>query len=244
MDYACQLPAQYDLYIRVARRLLVAFSQLTRLVDQDIAQGWFNIMTSQSSSSGSTPAVPGGATPEQLETAFDNSIWYLISLWPAMRAALENNWGGPDSSDKRDWFAGAVSDLLASHPDEGQEYLEDFLVQVMGDEFECNVEDESEAAVAGDILKVRSRLLAERNLQAAQEVEQRWRNRGSMKHDKVVVQEIDQDADEEEFEGFGDDDEMEDAPPLVSVQRAPKEKVIPEVDDDGFTKVVGKKRTG
>lgn len=161
-----------------------------------------------------------------------------------MRAALENNWGGPDSSDKRDWFAGAVSDLLTSHPDEGQEYLEDFLVQVMGDEFECNVEDESEAAVAGDILKVRSRLVAERNLQAAQEVEQRWRNRGSMKHDKVVVQEIDQDADEEEFEGFGDDDEMEDAPPLVSVQRAPKEKVIPEVDDDGFTKVVGKKRTG
>jgi pre-rRNA-processing protein TSR2 len=34
---------------------------------------------------------------------------------------------------------------------------------------------------------------------------------------------------------------MDEAPALV---RAPKEKVIPEVDDDGFQKVVGKKRTG
>ena len=166
-----------------------------------------------------------------------------------MRAALENSWGGPDSSDKRDWFAGAVSEYLASQntTPADQESLEDMLVQIMGDEFECNVEDESESAVAGDILKVRQRLFVEeRTLVAAQEVEQRWRSRGSMKHEKLVVQEVNQDVDgdgEEDYEFVdGDGDEvMDEAPALV---RAPKEKVIPEVDDDGFQKVVGKKRTG
>jgi pre-rRNA-processing protein TSR2 len=209
----------------------------------------FDIMASQqsSSSTGPTPIPQNtGYTQQELEIAFDHSIWYLISLWPAMRAALENSWGGPDSSDKRNWFAGAVSEYLNdAKTDVQQEDLEDMLVQIMGDEFECNVEDESESAVAGDILKVRQRLFVEeRTLVASQEVEQRWRNRGSMKHEKLVVQEVNQDVDREEDYEFVDgdgDEEMDEAPALV---RAPKEKVIPEVDDDGFQKVVGKKRTG
>lgn len=166
-----------------------------------------------------------------------------------MRAALDNSWGGPDSSDKRDWFAGAVSEYLATpNLDIQQENLEDMLVQIMGDEFECNVEDESESAVAGDILQVRQRLLVEeRTLVAAQELEQRWRNRGGMKSDRVVVQEVNQDVDVQEDDEFVDgdgDEEMDEVPVLVNMQRAPREKAIPEVDDDGFQKVVGKKRTG
>lgn len=203
-------------------------------------------MASPPASSGPQAVASGSATVEQLQTAFDNSIWYLLSLWQPLHIAVQNAWGGPDSADKRDWFAGAVSDLLTTRPETDQEDLELFLLQIMGDEFECNVEDESEVAVAGDILKVRSRMMETRSLQAALDVEQRWKNRGSMKTDKVVVQEVNQDADEEEFEGFDDDEdmEMEEAPVLVSAPKVPKEKPIPEVDDDGFTKVSGKKRTG
>lgn len=201
-------------------------------------------MTSLPASSGTQAVASGPATVEQLQTAFDNSIWYLLSLWQPLHIAVQNAWGGPDSADKRDWFAGAVSDLLTTRPETDQEDLELFLLQIMGDEFECNVEDESEVVVAGDILKVRSRMMETRSLQAAVEVEQRWKNRGNMKTDKVVVQEVNQDADEEEFEGFDDDEDMDEAPALVSAPKVPKEKPIPEVDDDGFTKVSGKKRTG
>ncbi|PPJ60637.1 hypothetical protein CBER1_03668 [Cercospora berteroae] len=201
-------------------------------------------MNSLPASSGPQAVAPGSATVEQLQTAFDNSIWYLLSLWQPLHIAVQNAWGGPDSADKRDWFAGAVSDLLTTRPETDQEDLELFLLQIMGDEFECNVEDESEVVVAGDILKVRSRMMETRSLQAAVEVEQRWKNRGNMKTDKVVVQEVNQDADEEEFEGFDDDEDMDEAPALVSGPKEPKEKPIPEVDDDGFIKVSGKKRTG
>lgn len=204
-------------------------------------------MASQASSNGPTPVTQqNAATVEELQTAFDFSIWYLLSLWQPLHIALQNGWGGPDSADKRDWFAGAVSDLLTTRPDTDQEDLEEFLLQIMGDEFECNVEDESEMVVAGDILKVRQRMMETRTLDAAKEVEARWKNRGAMKSDKIVVQEVNQDAEDEgEFEGFEDDGDMDEAPALVqSASKAPKEKTIPEVDDDGFTKVAGKKRTG
>lgn len=130
------------------------------------------------------------------------------------------------------------------------EDLECILLQIMQDEFDCNVEDESEVAVARDILVVRKRMLEEKTLEAARGVEERWRNRGMMKG-SVAVKEIepeegDDDGDDDDGEEWGgiavgeDDVEMGDAPQLVPAQ--PKEKPIPEVDDDGFTKVIGKKK--
>jgi pre-rRNA-processing protein TSR2 len=48
------------------------------------------------------------------------------------------------------------------------------------------------------------------------------------------------DEDQETDDEASDDDvDMGDAPALV---RAPREKAEPEIDEDGFTKVVGKKR--
>lgn len=183
------------------------------------------------------------ATPEQLQSAFDNSVWYLLALWHPLHIAVSSSWGGPSSSDKRDWFAGAISDLLTTRPDTDAEDLECFLLQIMQDEFDCNVEDESEVTVARDILGVRKRMMEERTVEAAREVEDRWRNRGNMKTDisvRVVEEEgewegIEEDDDEDE------DDEVDDAPQLVPAA-APKGKVAREIDDDGFQKVVSKKK--
>lgn len=110
------------------------------------------------------PTAPGGGvplppTPAQLQTAFDSGIWYALSLWPALHVAVQNSWGGPDSSEKRDWFAGAVSDLFAGRQDTDAEDLEAFLLQIMQDEFDCNVEDETEGEVARTILVLRKTLL-------------------------------------------------------------------------------------
>ena len=41
----------------------------------------------------------------------------VLSNWSALCLAVQNSWGGPESAEKRDWFAGAVSDLIASKPD-------------------------------------------------------------------------------------------------------------------------------
>ncbi|KAK4893890.1 rRNA accumulation-related protein [Elasticomyces elasticus] len=191
-------------------------------------------------------AAPGG---ERLQQAFDHGIWFALSLWPALHVATANSWGGPESTDKRDWFAGAVSDLFSSRPDTDSEELEIFLLQIMQDEFDCNVEDESEVEVTRTILGLRKSLKGEAGddrMAAFRELERRWKNRGQMKYQVDVIDNEAEEVDDEEWNGFDDDGDVdmtaaEEAVPNL-VPAIKKEKVEPEVDDDGFTKVIGKKK--
>lgn len=184
--------------------------------------------------------MPLPPSDETLQTAFDNGIWYALSLWPTLHVAVSNGWGGPDSADKKDWFAGAVSDLFNSRSDTDQDDLEMFLLQIMQDEFDVNVEDESEVEIAGSILALK-KSLNDRDMSYAQDLERRWKNRGKLRTD-VKVTEHNQEVDDDEFDGFDEDGDvdMDDNPPQV-VPVKPKEKAQPEVDDDGFTKVVSRK---
>ena len=209
-------------------------------------------MASQATSAGQSAAPGGGVqlppTSEKLRQAFDNGIWYLLSLWPALHVAVQDGWGGPDSKDKKDWFAGAVSDLFLQRPDTDHDDLILFLLQVMQDEFECNVEDDSEEEVVRGILGLRKRLFEDQDLNAFSELETRWKNRGQM---KANIQIIDNEVDDDDDEEWDDEDEDEDGdinmeaadaivPNLVPALK--KEKPEPEVDEEGFTKVVGKKK--
>nr|POE62535.1 pre-rrna-processing protein tsr2 [Quercus suber] len=193
------------------------------------------------------------SSPAQLQTAFDNGIWYALSLWAPLHIAIQNQWGGPDSSDKRDWFAGAVSELMIGDPQTDGEDLEQFMLQIMVDEFETNVEDESEVEVARTVLRLRNSLLGDPaetvveggDMKVYEELVRRWQNRGSMKTDvqvRVVDQEVEGGDETQQWDGIAEDEdeEMGEAPPLVPV--VPREKPPPEVDEDGFQKVVGKKR--
>lgn len=188
-------------------------------------------------------------TPAQLQTTLDNGIWYALSLWPALHLACQNNWGGEATLDKKDWFAGHLSELLTQRPDTDEDDLAEVLCQVMGDEFDCNVEDESETEVARTIMRLRKSLVEERSLEVGRELERRWRNRGQMKMNIQVVdnEAEEEDDDEEEWNGFADGDgdvDMdvgEDAVPSL-VPAVVREKVVPEVDEDGFTKVPSKKK--
>lgn len=154
---------------------------------------------------------------------------------------MQNNWGGPSSSDKRDWFAGAIVELFESRPDTDLEDVETVLLQVMLDEFEVNVDDDSGFDVAEQIMRIRKD--CERgNFTEVGELRERWSRKGgkAVKFEKVERgeedEETDWDSDDlEETEDEEGDVEMDDAPP-------PKDKPAPEVDDDGFTKVVNKKK--
>jgi pre-rRNA-processing protein TSR2 len=188
------------------------------------------------------------STPEQLQQAFELSVWYTLSLWPALHVAVQDHWGGADSSDKRDWFAGAVADLLRTQPATDHDDLVVFLLQVMQDEFDCNVEDDSEEEIARGLLEVRRRVFEESDVGVLGGLEARWRNRGQIKTNIQIVENDQEVGDDEEW---GDEVEDEDGdinmtaaedivPDLVPALR--KEKAEPEVDEDGFTKVVGKKK--
>jgi pre-rRNA-processing protein TSR2 len=136
-----------------------------------------------------------------------------------------------------------VSDLLASNPATDQEDVEVMLLQVLEDEFGVRVEDETEVGVARDIMALK-REVHDGNFATVDALKQRWeRTKGrEVSTGSVQVKEVEQEGEWDSVDEETDDDEddvMRDAPVAAA---PPRERPAPQVDEDGFTKVVGKKR--
>lgn len=184
------------------------------------------------------------ASPEQIASKLDLSISLSLHLWPALSLAVSNNWGGPSSSDKRDWLAGVLSDLFLSDPETDAVDVEEVLLQVMQDEFDVVVDDGSAGDTAERILELRADCL-KGEFGAVQALYERWeKSKGKAVVGFTAGKEEDQETDGESEDGDdgeeweGMDVDMQDAPAPVQ----PREKEMPVIDEDGFTKVVGKKR--
>lgn len=130
--------------------------------------------------------------------------------------------------------------MFTNNPATDAEDVEEVLDQVMGDEFEVQLEDGSEIAVAAAIIKIKDEI-SNGNFTT---VDSMWETFNRKKTAKVKAVRVgpssdSEDSVDEESDGGEDgDDEMADAP----APRKPREKPVPEVDDDGFTKVVGRRR--
>lgn len=176
-----------------------------------------------------------------------------MAQWPALSSAVANNWGGPNSADKRDWFVGAVSELFDNDTCANPENLEieqldveDRLLQIMQDEFDVNLEDESEIMVAEDIMRLRKQVMERGDLSMVEELRMRHEKKGGAIAKGMVEQkngsndsDDDDDDDDASTDDASQDVDMTDAPQLVA-QRAPRQ--APVIDDDGFETVVSRKR--
>lgn len=184
----------------------------------------------------------GAVTPETCQAHFELGITLSLFLWPSLSLAVTNNWGGPDSSEKREWFAQETINLIKENPEEDVEWIETFLLQVMLDEFEVNVDDESGYEVADQIMRLRKNC-AKGDFAEVQDMKRRWDSKGGKQDVGKMFEKRERSEEEDETDGSEDDDEdedvdMDEAPPLVRT----REPVVPEVDEDGFTKVTKKKR--
>lgn len=172
------------------------------------------------------------------QAKFELGVTLILHSWPALTVAVKEEWGGPDSADKRDWFAGVIVDLFHTNPLTDAEDLEDFLAQVMEDEFELVLDDESEVQTASQIMAIRKQC-GKGEFATVDQMYEQWKVK---KDAKVQISRAGPGSDDEgdsvdeESEEDDEDVEMGDAP------AQPKEKPPPEIDEDGFTKVVGKKR--
>lgn len=203
-------------------------------------------------------------TPPRTETRqsnFEQGIALALHLWPDLSLAVTNELGGPDSADKRDWLAGAVSELFppfapaptsnntssnsnnansSKADDIDNLYIQEFLQGVMEDEFELLLEegDPSLWRVAEQIIRVR-RGCAEGNFDGVEALRKKWgENKGKGLEQFKRGEDQDQDTDWDSDEEGGADVDMDEAPALV---REPRERAPPEVDEDGFTKVTRKR---
>jgi pre-rRNA-processing protein TSR2 len=188
-------------------------------------------------------------TPAQIAAKIDLLISVTLHNWPNLTIAIQHD---PDSAlakDKRDFLAGAISDLLSSNQISEAEDLEDVLVQFLYDEFEITVDDKdySPWEASQRIMTGREKILQGDFSQVDQWYEE-WVEKQRTGSGRFAVQRVDDDEaqetdwDEEDGEDEGErkDVEMDEAPQLV--EKPKREKLEPEVDEDGFTKVAGRRK--
>ncbi|SNX85870.1 related to TSR2 - protein with a potential role in pre-rRNA processing [Melanopsichium pennsylvanicum] len=218
------------------------------------------------SAQASTSVVENAPTPQQL--LFAKSIYFTFELWPAMRLAVSEQWGGPDSADKRDFLLSHLCDQYgnpgsAFEPD--LDDLADILEGYMIDEYEARLEDGSPDWVAGRIVGLHRVIFSPNNdLASAQaavaELEKAYEE---LKGKKATVQQGVNQDDEVEAHSSEDED-MRDARIMaqqhggvteadrqgarVGLEQdqaratAPREPQQPIIDDDGFETVVSRRR--
>lgn len=179
---------------------------------------------------------------------------------------MQSHWGGGDSEDKRDWFAGAIVDLFpdlskprptaaqqqqaqadgAPLDEEPEQFdVESVLIQVMQDEFEVSVDDDSTLETAETIMRVRGECLRGK-FQEVEALRRRWEAKRGSKVEGLFTKAEDQD-DDTDWDTDSDDEDDEDEDGDVGMggsdpAPAPKTKEPPQVDEDGFTTVARKKR--
>ena len=134
---------------------------------------------------------------------------------------------------------------MADTPDADVEYLEEFMIGVLNDNFDVHVDDGSAEEIAAKIIGLR-KLTLQGDFALVNEMYTKWQERQAKGGDKRIAvkqleggddQETDWDSDSGSEES--EDVEMEEAPQLAQI---PRNKIVPKVDEEGFTEVVSKKR--
>ena len=187
-------------------------------------------------SSVTSPPPPTTPAPNPTLVLFARGVIARLELWPALRIAVEQGWGGPDSLAKRRWLASELVDAFDPEPQDA-DYVALMLAQVLEDEFGASIEDGSVEAVAADVVGLWG---------AGEDTVREWERkaegaRGKRVDVREVVDEGGDGEDEEEWEDEGDEDGDEDeAPQLLGEASDPQQrpsKTEPVVDEDGFTLV-------
>ena len=190
------------------------------------------------SSSGATqPQQPQPQPPDPTLVLFARGVIARLEVWPALRVAVEQGWGGPSSREKRRWLASEIVDAFDTDTDTDNtnrvdapssasasarthakehkttttrpdaEYVSMVLAQALEDEFDASFEDGSVEAVAADVVALWG---------AGEDVVREWERRAEVGRGVKVdvrVQEVADDEDEDEWEdeesGEDDDDDVD-----------------------------------
>ncbi|KAM9181157.1 pre-rRNA-processing protein TSR2 homolog isoform 4-T4 [Dugong dugon] len=83
-----------------------------------------------------------GAT-EDSSALFGAGVRAALEAWPALQIAVENGFGGVHSQEKAEWLGGAVEEYFIRNADLELDEVEDFLGELMTNEFDTVVEDGS-----------------------------------------------------------------------------------------------------
>jgi len=207
-------------------------------------------------------------TPHPHTVLFARGTLARLALWPALRLAVHVAWGGPASTEKQRWLAGVLVDQFepfivapptpvptpsrtgsvgsvgsgsgSAPPPPDDVYVEELLLQIMADEFDVALEDDSAVAVAKDIVKLFEAVRAGDETFVKELEAQADKVKGKVpKYEMGVGSESESGSEWEDEEGE-EESEGEPVPQLLN-HSEPRTRES-QVDEDGFTTVKKKGR--
>lgn len=201
-----------------------------------------------------TDALPTAASnpaPSKEQLQFARAVYIIFHLWPAMRHAVAEAWGGADSRAKMEYLLSYICDEYGdlgekTRPD--MDDLADLFEDYLGEEFECRLEDDSAAWAGAHIVDLHARIFTHGDGDAAlAELERSYARLGpsavAVREEKRGEEgdEGDEGEQEEGDEGEGEDACCAHGPAGAPVSAA-RARTPPPVDEDGFQTVVPRRR--
>ncbi|KAL6453821.1 LOW QUALITY PROTEIN: TSR2 Pre-rRNA-processing protein TSR2 [Candida maltosa Xu316] len=182
---------------------------------------------------------------EKQQAKFELGVCMAVYKWEELTTAVDNLWGGPKSSEKRDWISGIVIDLFNESKIVDIQLIEETLLYAMVDEFDTQIDNDSALEIAYLIIKD---VMIEKYA-TIDELYEKWQAKQNTKSVHKVHVENDPnnpDVSSEEEEEDEEEDEEEEEDVDMEVDQ-PEEEQAPQltgpiVDDDGFELVQSKGR--
>lgn len=178
------------------------------------------------------------AAPTRTQLLFARAVILTMELWPAMRLAVSEQWGGVDSADKKQFLISHICDSYSEEPSASAQQeavankssssssalqapkvpdvddLAETMEMYFEDEYESKIEDGSADWIAGRIVHLHKCIYStfpptQQSLEAAeQEVNKLYEATVRLKGQKVEIQRTQQE-DGEEQDGSGDSSDDE-----------------------------------
>ncbi|GAB5587724.1 rRNA accumulation-related protein [Umbelopsis nana] len=172
------------------------------------------------------------------QAAFTEGLNYVLCSWSALKLAVDQEWGGPDSIEKREWMAETLVDYFGANAKKLDEFdVEDILIQIMSDEFHTDLEDGSAYAVSKHLVTMFNQCIHGDYSEVT-----KLREKVASRTQQPAGQAADNNEDSDSDDGdVGDEAEDEDAMD-VEEPAAPPSPQGPIIDEDGFQLVTKGRR--
>ncbi|XP_047444420.1 pre-rRNA-processing protein TSR2 homolog [Mugil cephalus] len=85
---------------------------------------------------------------------FAEGVRAVLHTWPVLQIAVDNGFGGAYGQQKADWLVGVVQQYFHDNADLQQCEVEDFIAELMDQEFDTVVDDGSLPQVSSSLLQM------------------------------------------------------------------------------------------
>ncbi|KAM8830372.1 pre-rRNA-processing protein TSR2 homolog [Synchiropus picturatus] len=169
------------------------------------------------------------AAPSASRELFTDGVRVVLNSWPVLQIAVDNGFGGVYGQQKADWLVDVVQQYFHDNADLQSFEVEDFVAQLMDQEFDTVVDDGSLPQVSQQLMQMFSKYQQGALPELAQSI-QTLRLKNTVRS-KATAPPAESDSDSES------DSQMECETPQPSAPPARPQ----EPDEDGWT-VVRKKK--